>query len=78
MWHGGVHGIEDYRAMLTAARTGSFTGMELTVHELVAAGDQVVVRFTNSGTQDGPFLGLPATGEHAEWLGALSLGTLAP
>ncbi|MFD9735520.1 alpha/beta hydrolase fold domain-containing protein [Umezawaea sp. NPDC059074] len=73
VWHGGslgeVHGIEDYRTMLTAAKTGSFTGMELTVHELIAAGDQVVVRFTNSGTQDGPFLGLPATGKHAEWLG---------
>jgi predicted ester cyclase len=27
------------------------------------------VRFTNSGTNVGPFLNRPPTGRHAEWLG---------
>ncbi len=29
----------------------------------------MVVRFTNSGSQTGPFLSTPATGRYAEWLG---------
>jgi len=32
-------------------------------------GQKVVVRFTNSGTQTGPFLGALPTGRHAEWPG---------
>ena len=43
--------------------------MHLSVRDVVAAGDKVVVRFTNSGTQTGPFLGAAPTGRHAEWLG---------
>jgi predicted ester cyclase len=30
---------------------------------------KVVVRFVNSGTQTGPFMGVPASGRRAEWLG---------
>jgi hypothetical protein len=33
------------------------------------AGNKVAVRFTNSGTQTGPFMGAPRTGKHAGWLG---------
>jgi len=29
----------------------------------------VVLRFTNSGTNVGPFMNRPATGKRAEWLG---------
>jgi predicted ester cyclase len=36
---------------------------------MITENDKVVVRFTNSGTHTGPFLGMPATGKHAEWLG---------
>ena len=43
--------------------------MHLTVEEIVSAGQKVVVRFTNRGTQTGPFMGTPPTGRHAEWLG---------
>jgi predicted ester cyclase len=43
--------------------------MHLTVKETVAAGNKVVVRFSDSGTQTGPFLGAPPAGRHAEWLG---------
>jgi steroid delta-isomerase-like uncharacterized protein len=72
-WHGGslgeVRGLESYKQMLRAAAAGAFSGMYLTVHDIVAAGGKVAVRFTNSGTQSGPFLGIPATGKYAEWLG---------
>ena len=72
-WHGGslgdVHGPAALKAHMAASASGAFTGMHLTVNEIVAAGNKVVVRFTNSGTQTGPFMGAPPAGKHAEWLG---------
>ena len=43
--------------------------MHLEIHDTIASDDQVVLRFTNSGTNVGPFMGNPAAGKHAEWLG---------
>ena len=43
--------------------------MRLTIHDVVAADGKVAVRFTNSGTQTGTFMGAPATGKRADWLG---------
>jgi predicted ester cyclase len=43
--------------------------MRLTVHDAITSGDQVILRFTNSGTNVGPFMNNPATGKRAEWLG---------
>jgi limonene-1,2-epoxide hydrolase len=41
VWHGGslgeVHGIDAFRKMLAQAVTGAFTGMKLTVHDIVAS-----------------------------------------
>jgi acetyl esterase len=72
-WHGGsmgdIYGIEAYRAFLSASASGAFTGMHLDVKEIITAGDQIVVRFTNSGTQTGPFMGAQPSGRHAEWSG---------
>ncbi|BCB82768.1 SDR family NAD(P)-dependent oxidoreductase [Phytohabitans suffuscus] len=72
-WHGGslgeTNGLAAYTEQLRGAREGSFTGMRLTVHDTVVQGDTVVIRFTNSGTQTGPFMGAPPTGRHATWLG---------
>jgi predicted ester cyclase len=72
-WHGGslgdVHGLPALKAHIAASASGAFTGMHLTVKDIVAAGNKVAVRFTNSGTQTGPFLGAPPSGKHAEWLG---------
>ena len=72
-WHGGslgdISGRPAFRKFIAADAAGAFTGMHLTVEEIVSAGQKVVVRFTNSGTQTGPFLGTPPTGRHAEWLG---------
>jgi predicted ester cyclase len=73
IWYGGsmgeLHGIEAYQQMLVAATKSAFTGMHLTIHDVIASGEKVVVRFTNSGTQAGPFQGIPATGKDAEWHG---------
>jgi predicted ester cyclase len=43
--------------------------MHLEIHDVIAGGDKVVLRFTNSGTNVGPFMNNPATSKHAEWLG---------
>lgn len=72
-WHGGSmgdsYGIEAFKARMVQSAAGSFSDMHLTIHEIVASGDTVVVRFTNSGTQSGTFMGAPATGRHASWSG---------
>jgi len=54
---------------LAASTSGAFTGMRLEIDEVVPSGDKVVVRFTNSGTHTGPFMGAAPTGKHAAWQG---------
>jgi acetyl esterase len=72
-WHGGsmgeFPGLSEWKASMTAGGISAFSGMHLDVKEIITSGDQVVVRFTNSGTHTGPFMGVPATGKHGEWLG---------
>jgi steroid delta-isomerase-like uncharacterized protein len=72
-WYGGslgeIHGLAAYKAFLGASTKGAFSRMHLTIHDVVAADGKVAVRFTNSGTQTGAFMGAPATGKRAEWLG---------
>src|ERR1700756_535594 len=62
-WHGGslgeVRGLEAYKQMLRAASAGAFSGMHLTIHDVVAAAGKVSVRLTNGGTHTGPFLARP-------------------
>ena len=72
-WHGGSLGTyqgRDAFTQFTATNAaGAFADMHLEIHELIAHDDKVVARFTNSGTNIGPFLNQPPTGKHAEWLG---------
>jgi steroid delta-isomerase-like uncharacterized protein len=42
---------------------GGFPDLRINIDELVGEGDKVVWRITASGTHDGPFQGLPATGK---------------
>jgi steroid delta-isomerase-like uncharacterized protein len=42
---------------------GGFPDLKIHVDELVGEGDKVVWRITASGTHDGPFQGVPATGK---------------
>ena len=42
----------------------SFPDMQWTVEEMIAEGEKVSTRFVWTGTQQGAFLGIPATGRH--------------
>ena len=72
-WHGGslgsFAGKAAYTAFVSANVGGAFENMHLEIHDIVAQGDKVVLRFTNSGTNVRAFMNQPATGKHAEWLG---------
>jgi predicted ester cyclase len=73
LWHGGSLGTFEgkaaFKAAFTANATSAWSGMHLEIHEVIAIGDKVVLRFTNSGTNVGEFMGHPPTGKRAEWLG---------
>lgn len=53
----GLDGIKTRLRMLIEAFDPTFT-----IEDMIAEGDKVVVRWTNSGTNVGDFLGMPATG----------------
>ena len=44
----------------------SFSSFTLTVHDMIAEGDQVVARVTMTGTNVGDFMGMPATNKQVE------------
>jgi predicted ester cyclase len=71
--HGGSLGTFEgkaaFKKAFSANATSAWSDMHLEIHEIIATGDKVVLRFTNSGTNVGPFMGNPPTGRHAEWLG---------
>lgn len=54
----GREGLKDVIRQIRAA----FPDIRWTVDEMVAEGDKVFSRFTWSGTHEGAFLGVPATG----------------
>jgi steroid delta-isomerase-like uncharacterized protein len=56
--HYGLDGVRLGVAELRAA----FPDLRVSVEDVVAAGDRVVHRFTLTGAQTGPYLGLPPTG----------------
>ena len=51
-----------FKMMLAA-----FPDFRATVHELLQDGDKVTARVTFSGTHQGEFMGIPASGNHIEW-----------
>ncbi|WP_446041877.1 ester cyclase [Streptomyces sp. SID1121] len=73
VWRGGSlgehHGLDNYREFAEANAGGAFSGMRLEVERFLADGDTVVALFTNSGTNTGPFMGMPATDKSAKWDG---------
>jgi steroid delta-isomerase-like uncharacterized protein len=53
----GIDGLKQRVAILIDALDPHFS-----IEDIIAEGDRVVVRWTNSGTNVGDFLGMPATG----------------
>jgi steroid delta-isomerase-like uncharacterized protein len=54
-------GREGLKAFITHLRT-AFPDIQFTIEDQIAEGDKVVTRFTVTGTQQGEFAGIPATG----------------
>jgi steroid delta-isomerase-like uncharacterized protein len=57
-----VQGLEGVMGFVMGLRT-AFPDIVYTVEELISEGDSVVVRWHNQGTQQGDYLGIPATGK---------------
>ena len=54
----GREGAKQFAAMMRS----SFPDLHLTIEDMIAEGDKVVMRSTWSGTHQGEFMGIPATG----------------
>lgn len=55
----GREGAKQFFAMMRSA----FPDLHLTIEDMIAEGDKVVMRSTWSGTHQGEFMGIPATGK---------------
>jgi steroid delta-isomerase-like uncharacterized protein len=69
-WGQGVdtQGIDDLKASIEAFFT-AFPDMVMTFDDTIVDGDMVVIRWTLTGTQTGPFFGMEPSGASAEWTG---------
>jgi steroid delta-isomerase-like uncharacterized protein len=63
----GREGLKEMLGMMRAA----FPDIRWGVEEMVAEGDTVVTRFTWTGTHQGAFLGVPATGKNVSVKGVV-------
>lgn len=57
-----ANGLEAYKAVFGASQA-AFSDFHMTIHDMIAEGDQVAIRATVSGTHDGEFMGIRATGK---------------
>ena len=58
-----LYGGEGYLSVVHWMRKG-FSDVQWKLEEMVAEGNIVAVRWTLTGTNDGEFMGMPATGKH--------------
>jgi predicted ester cyclase len=69
-WHGGtvgtVAGRDNVTGLMTTVVT-SLPDLHAAQQDIVAQGDEVVVRLVVTGTQTGPLLGVPASGRAVRW-----------
>ena len=65
---GGGPGPDGYRRW-AAGVWAAFPDFELTIEDLLADGDRVVVRYTARGTHRGEVLRVPPTGRRVEYMG---------
>lgn len=64
-------GLEGLKDVLRSMRAG-FLDLVFTIHEQIADGDKVASRFEWTGTHNGNFLGIPATGRRVAVWGFVS------
>lgn len=57
-----MHGFQGYTAVLDMMR-GAMPDVSWKAEEFIADDNKVMVRFTMTGTQTNPFMGMPASGE---------------
>jgi steroid delta-isomerase-like uncharacterized protein len=58
--------VASFKAFTQAFRA-AFPDLHYTIDDMLAEGDKVVVHATVSGTHQGAFMGMPATGKSATW-----------
>jgi len=63
----GVPPSRDGFAGLVKTVSGAFPDAQVTIEDMVAEGDRVMFRDTTTGTQAGPFQGVPASGKKIAW-----------
>jgi steroid delta-isomerase-like uncharacterized protein len=61
-------GIDSFKGVINTFRT-AFPDVHLTILAEIAEGDKVVHQWTMTATQEGEFMGIPATGKHLMWTG---------
>jgi len=69
-FHAGTVGDFTGRATVAEVLGGvvaAIPDLHADVQDIFGHGDEVVVRLVVTGTQQGPLLGIPATGRHLEW-----------
>ncbi|MGW7546549.1 ester cyclase [Streptomyces sp. NPDC054770] len=69
-WHGGTVGTvagRDNFAGLMAGVVAAIPDVHASVKDVIAEKDKVVVRLVVAGTQQGPLLGIPASGRSVQW-----------
>jgi len=58
-------GLEGYKAGVAMMRS-AFPDLRLDLHDVIAEGDRVALRYTLRGTHEGELMGLPASGSSVE------------
>ena len=70
VWHapGGLeqYGVEATKKILARIFT-TFPDLHMTIEDMIAEGDKVVVRSTRTGTHRGEYRGIAATGKQVTW-----------
>jgi steroid delta-isomerase-like uncharacterized protein len=70
LFHAGTVGNFTGRATVAGVLAGivaAIPDLHANVQDIFGHGDEVVVRLVVTGTQEGPLLGIPATGRHLQW-----------
>lgn len=71
-----VHTHEERKQKIVSALTAAFPDITLNVHDMIAEGDKVAVRYSMAGTQKNEFIGISPTNKRID-LSSLCIMRLA-